>query len=152
MHCRISGVMVLDMHGKRIPVLGWSLLDLFYDKTILVQVMVRCCQTKSHYLHQCWLRSVSLYYITMLQWIRALLFWFVSWRLPCGWFCRYTINVCIMKRVQGHISGETVWVRKNHFYWNTRMCRNWLFLFPEDLVYVQFVISKLIWVMGILNS
>ena len=34
-------------------------LDLTDDKSTLVQVMAWCCQTRSHYLSQCWPRSLS---------------------------------------------------------------------------------------------
>ena len=37
----------------------WMLLDLTDDKSTLVQVMTWCRQAKSHYLSQCWLRSMS---------------------------------------------------------------------------------------------
>ena len=36
-------------------------LDLTEDKSTLVQVMAWCCQATSHYLSQCWPRSVSPY-------------------------------------------------------------------------------------------
>ena len=39
----------------------WMSLDLPDDKSTLVQVMVCCCQATSHYLSQCWPRSLSPY-------------------------------------------------------------------------------------------
>ena len=47
---------------------GFS-LDLIDDKSTLVQVMAWCCQATSHYLSQCWPRSMSQYGITRPQWV-----------------------------------------------------------------------------------
>ena len=41
--------------------LRWMSLDLTDDKSTLVQEMVWCCHVTSHYLNQCWPRSVSPY-------------------------------------------------------------------------------------------
>ena len=41
--------------------LRWMSLDLTYDKSTLVQVMAWCHQATSHYLSQCWPRSLSPY-------------------------------------------------------------------------------------------
>ena len=49
--------------------LRWMPLDLTIDKSILVQVMVWCRQATSHYLSQCWPRSMSPYDITRPQWV-----------------------------------------------------------------------------------
>ena len=43
-------------------------LDLTDDKSILVQVMAWCRQATSHYLSQCWPRSMSPYGVTRPQW------------------------------------------------------------------------------------
>ena len=44
-------------------------LDFTDDQSILLQVMAWCRQATSHYLSQCWPRSLSLYGVTMPQWI-----------------------------------------------------------------------------------
>ena len=44
-------------------------LDLTNDKSTLVQVMAWCHQTTSHYLSQCWPRSLSPYGVTWPQWV-----------------------------------------------------------------------------------
>ena len=49
--------------------LRWMSWDLSEDKSTLVQVMAWCCQAASHYLSQCWPRSVSLFGITRAQWV-----------------------------------------------------------------------------------
>ena len=46
-------------------------LDLTEDKSTLVQVMAWCRQTTSHYLSQCWPRSVSPYGVIRPQWVKA---------------------------------------------------------------------------------
>ena len=47
-------------------------LDLTDDKSTLVQVMAWCRQATSHYLSQCWPRSMSPYGITRPQWVNSL--------------------------------------------------------------------------------
>ena len=49
--------------------LRWMPLDLTDDKSILVQVMAWCCQASSHYLSQCWPRSLMPYGVTRPQWV-----------------------------------------------------------------------------------
>ena len=49
--------------------LRWESLDLSDDKSTLVQVVAWCRQAASHYLSQCWPRSVSLYGVTRPQWV-----------------------------------------------------------------------------------
>ena len=52
-------------------VLRWMLLDLIEDKSTLVQVITWSPQATSHYLSQCWSRSMSPYGITRPQWVKA---------------------------------------------------------------------------------
>ena len=49
-------------------VLRWMSLDLTDDKSTLVQVKAWCRQATSHYLSQCWTRSLSPNGITRPQW------------------------------------------------------------------------------------
>ena len=49
--------------------LRWTALDLSDNKSPLVQVMAWCRQATSHYLSQCWPRSLSPYGITRPQWV-----------------------------------------------------------------------------------
>ena len=46
-------------------------LDLTDDKSTLVQVMAWCFQSPSHYLSQCWPRSLSPYGVTRPQWVKT---------------------------------------------------------------------------------
>ena len=52
-----------------LALLRWMLLDLTDDKSTLVQVMAWCHQATSHYLSQCWLRSLSPYGVTRPKWV-----------------------------------------------------------------------------------
>ena len=45
-------------------------LDLTDDKSTLVQVMAWCRQATSHYLNQCWPRSLPPYGVTTPQWVK----------------------------------------------------------------------------------
>ena len=47
----------------------WMPQNTFKDKSMLVQLMAWCRQATSHYLSQCWPRSVSPYAITKPQWV-----------------------------------------------------------------------------------
>ena len=49
--------------------LRWFSLDLTDEKSTLVQVMAWCRQATSHYLSQCWPRSMSPYGVTRPQWV-----------------------------------------------------------------------------------
>ena len=48
----------------------WTPQDLTNDKSNLVQVMAWCRQATSHYLSQCWPRSLSPHGITKPQWVK----------------------------------------------------------------------------------
>ena len=50
----------------------WVSLDHTYDKSTLVPVMAWCRQATSHYLSQCWPRSLSPYGVTRPQWVKCL--------------------------------------------------------------------------------
>ena len=47
----------------------WMSLDFTDDQSTLVQVMAWCRQATSHYLSQCWPRSLSPYGVTRPQWV-----------------------------------------------------------------------------------
>ena len=60
-------------------------LDLIDDQSTLVQVMACCRQATSHYLSQCWPRSLSTYGVTRPQWVDLVTMRFfckpVSWEM-----------------------------------------------------------------------
>ena len=47
----------------------WMSQNFTYDQSTLVQVMAWCHQATSHYLNQCWPRSLSPYGVTRPQWV-----------------------------------------------------------------------------------
>ena len=51
----------------------WMSLDFTDDQSALVHVMAWCRQATSHYVSQCWPRSVLPYEITRPQWVNAAL-------------------------------------------------------------------------------
>ena len=51
--------------------LRWMSQDLTDDKSTLIQVMAWCRQATSHYLSQCWPRSMLPYGVTRPQWVKA---------------------------------------------------------------------------------
>ena len=52
--------------------LRWIPLDLTDDMSTLVQVMAWCRQATSHYLSQCWPRSLPPYGVTRPQWVNVI--------------------------------------------------------------------------------
>ena len=54
----------------QLPSNVWMSPDLTEHKSTLVQVMAWCCQATSHYLSQCWPRSVSPYGVIRPQWVK----------------------------------------------------------------------------------
>ena len=54
--------------------LRWKSLDFSDDKSTLVQVMTWCCQATSHYLSQCWPRSLSPYGVIRPKWVNFTIF------------------------------------------------------------------------------
>ena len=95
--------------GKRQPfclslnvltALRWMPQNSSDDESTLVQVMAWCCQATSHYLSQCWQRSMSPYgYVTKSQWVNLLWpeqnIWnfinkFLNWFHSCH---QYTLHI-----------------------------------------------------------
>ena len=71
-------ILVIDVWGiSHETALRWMSLDLT-DKLMLVQVMAWSLQAESHYLSQCWPRSVLSYGITGSQWIAISYGWILS--------------------------------------------------------------------------
>ena len=58
-------ILLIDGWGISCEIgLIWMSLDFTDDQSTLVQVMAWCCQASSHYLSQCWPRSLSPYGVT----------------------------------------------------------------------------------------
>ena len=68
-------------------VLVWMSIESIDDKSTLDQVLAWCCQATSHYLSQCWPRSMASYCVTRPQWVKCketpcqyiLSFWMSYW-------------------------------------------------------------------------
>ena len=74
----------------------WKCLSvtLLYS-TLLVQVMAWCCLITSHYLSQCWPRSMSPYGVNKLQWVNTFLYFYPRPILAFG-YCRCLhLSVCM---------------------------------------------------------
>ena len=73
--------------------LGWMPPD-HTDKSKLVQVMAGCRQATSHYLSQCWPRSLSPYGVTRPQWVD------ISGPKQNGWHLQMTsLNIFYGKKI-----------------------------------------------------
>ena len=65
-------ISVIDGWGISCEIaLIWTSLDFTADQSTLVQVMAWCRQAPSHYLSQCWPRSLLPYGVTRPQWVKA---------------------------------------------------------------------------------
>ena len=72
-------------------VLKWMPMDLTDGKSTLVQVMAWCRQATSHYLSQCWLRSLSPYGVIRPQWV------LIKWKIELlTKVCHVLVITCIM--------------------------------------------------------
>ena len=64
-------ILVIDGWGIACEIAQiWMSPDFTDDKSTLVQVMAWCRQATSHYLSQCWPRSLSPYGVTRPQWVK----------------------------------------------------------------------------------
>ena len=74
--------------------LRWTSRNLSDDKSILVQVMAWCRQATSHYLNQCWPRSLPSYGVTKPQWVKGYIVRkpFLQMYAICVFCCRCKIN------------------------------------------------------------
>ena len=73
--------------------LRWMPQDLTYDKSTLVQVMAWCRQATSHYLSQCWPRSLSPYGVTSPQWFMSIYKKIDSVIMHCTWAMPWDLKV-----------------------------------------------------------
>ena len=76
----------------------WMSLYFTDDQSTLVQVMAWCHQATSHYLSQCWPRSLSPYGVTRSQWVKyqlitSVLTYYVSTQPDLGFGIRSDLKV-----------------------------------------------------------
>ena len=70
----LKWILVIDSWGISCEIaLIWMSLDLNDGKSTLVQVMAWCHQVTSHYLSQCWPRSLLPYGVTRPQWVKSII-------------------------------------------------------------------------------
>ena len=87
-------ILVIDGWGISCEIaLIWMSLDFTADQSTLVQVMARCRQATSHYLSQCWRRSLSPYGITRPEWVKKHKVHPIShlYRWAMGWIWEKTV-------------------------------------------------------------
>ena len=66
-------ILVIDGWGISCEIaLIWMSVDFIDDQLTLVQVMACCRQATSHYLNQCWPRSLSPYGVTRPEWVNCI--------------------------------------------------------------------------------
>ena len=98
-------ILVTDGWGIACEIaLIWMSLDFINDQSTLVQVMVWCRQATSHYLSQCWPRSMSPYNVTRPQWVKILL---ETLRKICLW-CRYVV-ILVLSNLQSSLCLQMAW-------------------------------------------
>ena len=82
--------------------LRWTSLDLSDDKSTLVQVMAWCRQATSHYLGQCWPRSLSPYGVNRPQWVNKGIGFLYGLKLfALNIFCKEYLqpSLCLMLQI-----------------------------------------------------
>ena len=104
--------------------LRWMSLDLIDDKSTLVQVMAWCRQATSHYLSQCWPRSMSPYGVTRPQWVT---FWCIYD------FLKYLFLSTKFLRAVRIVICVTVWCAKCYTY----LCNRYLVLSCHSHIYYE---------------
>ena len=69
-HVILKQILVIDGWGISCEIaLIWMSLHFTDDQSTVVQVMAWCRQATSHYLSQCWPRSLTTYGVTRPQWV-----------------------------------------------------------------------------------
>ena len=72
-HVIFKQILMIDGWGISYEIaLIWMSQNIIDDRSTLVQVMVWCGQATSHYLSQCWPRSLSPYGVSRLQWVNTI--------------------------------------------------------------------------------
>ena len=87
---------ILVIYGLEIALI-WMSLDFTNDRSTLVQVMAWCCQATSHYLSQCWPRSLLQYGVTRPEWVKTLSNVIHSWvaSVTCDWIGLAVVGKCM---------------------------------------------------------
>ena len=84
-------ILVIDGWGISCEIaLIWMSLDFTDDQSTLVPVMAWCSQATSHYLSQCWHRSLWPYGITRPQWVNV--GYWIKWSILMKTLCWSTVH------------------------------------------------------------
>ena len=115
-HVIFKQILVIDGWGISCKIaLIWMSLDFTDDQSTLVQVMAWCHQAASHYLDQCWPRSISPYGVASPQWVNRVTTtlhcilhgqyvpWIMMWFMPCVCCGSKTMN--FVQTLQGFFAG-----------------------------------------------
>ena len=94
----------------------WMSLDWTDDQSTLVQLMAWCRQATSHYLSQCWPRSLLLYGVTRPQWVDRLVLWpsDIIWH-HITWSTLFQAMVCCLTAPSHFLSQS--WLIINEILW-----------------------------------
>ena len=95
----------------------WVSLDHTYDKSTLVQVMAWCRQATSHYLSQCWPRSLPPYGITKPQWVKSKHFKVMicrDWHIKSFSFASFP-KFCIFQKRRYNLEQNLTKIRLSNF-------------------------------------
>ena len=85
-HVIFKQILVIDGWGICCEIaLLWISLDFTDDQSTLVQVKTWCRQATSHYLSQCWPRSLLPYGVTRPQWVKGLALEVIFICCVCQW-------------------------------------------------------------------
>ena len=131
-------ILVIDGQGISFKIaLKWMTLDFTDDKSTLVQVMAWCHQVTSHYLSQCWTRSMSPYGITRPQWVNRC----INCCICCetGFCATFQVmvgqstHITTVQATIFHVNQQYVMTYCNQSYWHTHEldpCCSW-----SDFIY-----------------
>ena len=113
---------------------GWGIsyeIALTDDQSTLVQVMAWCRQATSHYLSQCWPRSLSPYDVTRPQWVNSLRRWYIwcirlcsSWLPHFLWWAITWLSQCQSSHPKGYMGKIMDYIVYAPYPVNKRWCCN----------------------------
>ena len=97
--------------------------DLTDDKSTLVQAMAWCHQATSHYLSQCWPRSLSPYGVTRPQWVNSSAIYLLKWAEPVIANMTPVVGDPLDHKLRppGHLTSVVLSTWKLAYYYTLRM-------------------------------
>ena len=136
----------------------WMPLVLTDDKSTLVQVMAWCRQATSHYLSQCWPRSLSPYGVTRPQWVSAtqtlceknpsVISGFPSLRASDVEFWYSLLVTCELLDKQSMVADFYItimhWVNNSHASWDERYIPRIMQTIPALLLFCDSILATYI--------